>query len=202
MQRIYVVQKKRRSKRVREYVNVRVCEYPAIKSALFLYLEYFPRIMQPTHATFSRLPNSPSFRSRYIENEKTSSTSSFSFYTSSPPPVRPSVRHRFTSRSLNKENAPCILGLNYRYDARHRRRILIVVSQINGILLGADARRWPRVRETTLSARYFGGDDNVTRSASTTSIHRQGCQVQILNSDVRSPRLTSLARSLARTLVR
>jgi len=31
-------------------------------------------------------------------------------------------------------------------------------------------RRWPRVRETTLSARYFGGDDNVTRNASTTSI--------------------------------
>jgi len=38
------------------------------------------------------------------------------------------------------ERAISILGLNYRYDAtRYRRRILIVVSQINGILLGADA---------------------------------------------------------------
>lgn len=137
--------------------------------------------MRLTHSTFSRLANVAVLKSRARAKKRPTSISS-----SAPSP---------SVRSLNKENAPCILGLNYRYDARHHRRILIVVSQINGILLGADARRWPRVRETTLSARYFGGDDNVTRSASTTSIHRQGCQVQILNSDVRSPRLTSLARS-------
>lgn len=53
---------------------------------------------------------------------------------SSPPVVPPASFIKQGERALS------ILRLNYRYDAtHHRRRILIVVSQINGILLGADA---------------------------------------------------------------